>query len=30
MLESHCKQPALAKGVPISGALAPKAKIQGM
>ena len=25
--ESCCKQPALAKGVPASGALAPKAKI---
>ena len=28
-LESHCNQPALAKGVPISGSLAPKAKILG-
>ena len=28
--ESHCKQPALAKGVPITGSLAPKAKILGM
>ena len=29
-LERHCKQSALAKGVPISGSLAPKAKILGM
>ena len=29
-LESHCKQSALAKGVLISGTLAPKAKILGM
>ena len=28
--ESHFKQPALLKGVPITGSLAPKAKIQGM
>ena len=28
-LESFCKQPALAKGVPITGSLAPKAKIPG-
>ena len=27
--ESHHKQPALSKGVPITGSLAPKAKIQG-
>ena len=26
--ESHCKQPPLAKGVPITGSLAPKAKSQ--
>ena len=26
---SHCKQPALAKGVPITRLLAPKAKILG-
>ena len=29
-LESHCKQPALSKGVPITRSLAPKAKIQRM
>ena len=29
-LESHCKQPALAKGVPISRSLAPKTKILGI
>ena len=28
-LESHCKQPALAKGIPIANLLSPKAKIQG-
>ena len=28
--ESHHKQPALAKGVPIAGSLAPKAKILEM
>ena len=28
--ESHCKQPVLIKGVPITGSLAPKAKIQGI
>ena len=27
--KSPCKQPALLKGVPITGSLAPKAKIQG-
>ena len=26
-LESHCKEPALAKGVPVPGSLVPKAKI---
>ena len=29
-LESHFKQPALTTGVPITGSLAPEAKIQGM
>ena len=29
-LESYCKQPALAKGIPITVSLAPKAKISGM
>ena len=29
-LESHCKQPALAKGVPKTGLLAFKAKIPGI
>ena len=29
-LESHFKQPALTKRVPITGSLAPKAKILGM
>ena len=28
--ESCCKQPALAKGVPIARSLDPKTKIQGM
>ena len=28
-LESHCNLPALAKGVPISQSLAPKAQIRG-
>ena len=28
--DSHYKQPALAKGVPITRSLAPKAKIPGM
>ena len=29
-LQIHCMQPAFAKGVPISGSLAPKAKILGI
>ena len=29
-LESHCKQPTLVKGVPVTGSLTPKAKLLGM